>query len=237
MLLVRSLAFQVWMYGLMAVMGVVLSPAAAWSRTGAYWAIDKYISAVFWGLKHLCNLTYEVRGEPPTGDALVVSKHQSFLDILILLKAMPAAKFVMKRSLVYAPILGFYALRIGASPVTRGKGVASLGEMMEEVERRKDADGQLVIFPQGTRLKPGVKAPYKYGAYAVYERGGGGAVPVALNTGLFWPRLGVRRQPGVAVLEFLEPIPPGLDGRAFLAAMEERTETASERLLAEGPTS
>ncbi|MEL6793431.1 MAG: 1-acyl-sn-glycerol-3-phosphate acyltransferase, partial [Pseudomonadota bacterium] len=152
MLLVRSLIFQVWMYGLMAILGVVFAPLAIWSRDGAYFAISIYLRLVFWGLQAICGLTAETRGEIPEGDVLIAAKHQSFLDVLILVRDLPAAKFVMKRSLVWAPILGFYALRIGASPVTRGKGAASVEEMVEEAEKRRALSGQLVIYPQGTRV-------------------------------------------------------------------------------------
>lgn len=233
MLLIRSLVFQVWMYGLMALLGVLFSPMALWSREGAYAAIGIYLKLVFWGMRAICGLTFVVRGTPPTGEALVISKHQSFLDILILLHAMPAAKFVMKRSLVWAPIVGFYALRIGASPVTRGKGAESLTEMMAGVARRRNHGGQLVIFPQGTRVPPGEARPYKYGAFALYESYGAEAWPVALDTGRFWPRIGLARRPGVAALEFLEPIPPGLSGPEFMARMEQVIETGSDSLARE----
>ncbi|MEM7269747.1 MAG: lysophospholipid acyltransferase family protein [Pseudomonadota bacterium] len=229
----RSLLFQIWMYGLMALLGILFFPLAAWSREGAYWAIRRYISAVFWGLRNLCGLTYEIRGEPPKGEALIACKHQSFLDILIVMRAVPAAKFVMKRSLVYAPILGFYALRIGASPVTRGKGSESLSDMMKGVEGKRTARGQLVIYPQGTRVAPDVKAPYKAGAHAIYQAYDLPCHPAAVNTGLFWPRMGVTRKAGIAVLEFLPPLPAGLDQGEFMERLEVLVEPASDRLAAE----
>lgn len=230
MLILRSLLFQIWMYGLMAVCGVLFSPLAIWSRAGAYYAISIYLKLVFWGLRVFCGLTAETRGKIPQGDVLIASKHQSFFDVIIFVRDLPAAKFVMKRSLVFAPILGFYALRIGAAPVTRGKGQASLDEMKREVARRKDLNGQLVIYPQGTRVPPGEKAPYKRGAFHLYAAHGLTCVPAAVNTGHFWPRKGVIRRPGHAVIEFLEPIPPGLGEEEFLKLIEERVETASDRL-------
>lgn len=230
---IRSLAFQVWMYGLMVALGLLFLPMAIWSRGGAYFAISIYLRLVFAGLERLCGLRAETRGTVPTGDVLIASKHQSFLDILILVRDLPAAKFVMKRSLVWAPILGFYALRIGASPVTRGRGRASVQEMMSEVARKKDLEGQLVIFPQGTRLAPGVRAPYKAGAHLIYQRYGLACVPAATNAGVFWPRKGVMREPGLAVVEFLEPLPAGLDKDEFTETLEARIEPASDVLLAE----
>lgn len=233
MLWLRSILFNIWMYGLMAVLGLLFMPLAAWSRAGAYFAIGVYLKLVFAGLRRLCGLTVETRGPIPTGDVLIAAKHQSFLDIFIMIRALPAAKFVMKRSLIWTPIVGFYALRIGASPVTRGKGWASVNEMMEEVGRRRDLAGQLVIFPQGTRVPPGVEAPYKPGSHLIYRTYDLPCVPAALNTGVFWPRRGVLRRPGVAVVEFLEPLPRGLDPRQFVEELEARIEPASEALLAE----
>lgn len=229
----RSLLFTIWLYGLMALLGILFAPAAAWSRDGAYWAIGVYLRLVFAGLRRLCGITCEVRGEAPAGDALILAKHESFLDILILIRALPRARFVMKRSLVWAPVLGFYALRIGASPVTRGKGWDSVAEMVREAEKRRGLGGQLVVFPQGTRVRPGAAAPYKPGAHFLYRAHGLPCVPVALNTGLFWPRSGVMKHPGVAVAEFLEPLPEGLSAREFVAELEARIEPASRRLAAE----
>ncbi|MEL7462530.1 MAG: lysophospholipid acyltransferase family protein [Pseudomonadota bacterium] len=233
MLLVRSLIFQVWMYGLMLILGLLFAPLAIWSREGAYYAISIYLRLVFWGLERFCGLTAETRGEIPAGDVLIAAKHQSFLDVLILVRDLPAAKFVMKRSLVWAPILGFYALRIGASPVTRGKGAASVEEMLDEAERRKDLHGQLVIYPQGTRTAPGEAAPYKIGAWHLYRSYGLPCIPAAVNTGVFWPAKGVTRRPGHAVVELLPPIPPGMEPEPFLEELETQVEAASERLLQE----
>lgn len=233
---VRSMIFQVWMYGLMLILGVLFAPLAIWSREGAYYAISIYLKLVFWGLRAFCGLTAETRGEIPTGDVLIAAKHQSFLDVLILVRDLPAAKFVMKRSLVWAPILGFYALRIGASPVTRGKGAASVEEMLDEAEKRKDLHGQLVIYPQGTRTAPGEGAPYKIGAWHLYRSYGLPCVPAAVNTGVFWPARGVTRRPGHAVVELMAPIPPGMEAEPFLERLEAGIETASARLQAEGET-
>ncbi|MFV0475907.1 MAG: lysophospholipid acyltransferase family protein [Pikeienuella sp.] len=229
----RSALLMLWVYGLMGLLGLLFLPLAIWSRDGAYVAISIYLKCVFWGMRALCGLRAETRGPVPTGDVLVAAKHQSFLDVLILVRDLPRPRFVMKRSLVWAPILGFYALRIGASPVTRGKGWASVEEMMSELSRRRDLDGQLVIFPQGTRVKPGVEAPYKPGAHLIYRSYGLPCAPAAVNTGHFWPRTGIMRKPGVAVVEFMEPLPEGLSSHEFMTALTGRIEPASARLSEE----
>ncbi len=217
----------------MMVIGTVFLPVAIWSRAGTYWVIDLYLNITFWSLKHLCGLTYEVRGTPPTGHAMVAAKHQCFLDVLIIVKSLDQPKLVFKRSLIWAPILGIYALRTGATTVTRGKGAESMVGMMERIAKNKTEPGQFVIYPQGTRVEPGVKARYKVGAYAIYKTYEAPCTFAAVNTGLFWPRTGLIRRPGVAVVEFLDPIEPGVPQDDFMEMMEEQIETASEVLDSE----
>ena len=230
MQLIRSIIFQIWMYGMMMVLGIIGLPMAIWSRAGAYKMIDIYLNLIFWSLRVMCGLTYEVRGTPPTGHAMVASKHQCFLDVLILVKALPQPKFIFKRSLIYAPILGIYALRTGATTVSRGKGAESFQDMMARIAANKSEPGQFVIYPQGTRVLPGVKARYKEGVYAIYRTYDAPCTPAAVNTGLFWPRTGLIRRPGVAVVEFLDPIEPGMEREEFMQVLEERIEAASDAL-------
>lgn len=236
MLILRSLLFNTFMYVWMLILGVICAPLALLSRDGAYWTCRFYCDTTLWVLYHLCGLRTEVRGTVPVGEVLVASKHQSFLDILILYRALPRAKFIMKKELKWAPILGFYAMRIGCAPVDRGKKGKAMTQMVSEMGANTSADdetGQVVIYPQGTRVTPGVKAPYTIGAAVLYDRFGLDCVPVATNAGVFWGRNEVPRRPGVAVIEFLEPIPAGMGVKSFAAEMEARVEAASDALLAE----
>ena len=91
--------------------------------------------------------------------------------------------------------------------------------------------GQLIIYPQGTRVAPGVDKPYKVGTAVIYEETGQTCVPAATNVGVFWPRQGLLRKPGLAVVEFLPPIPPGRDRNAFMEDLEREIETASDALM------
>jgi len=175
----------------------------------------------------------EVRGTPPTNEVVIASKHQSFLDIILIFKSIPAGKFIMKRELMYAPIIGQYALKLGCVPVDRGKRSQAIKKMVEDVEKGRLAAGQLIIYPQGTRIAPGVKAPYKVGTGILYQELGQPCVPVATNVGLFWPKRGIYRKPGLAVVEFLPPIMPGKSKAEFMAELEEVIETASDKLMKE----
>jgi len=229
-----SLVFVVQMYLVMALVALVFAPWALWSRRGARFAMQAYCAWVFFSLRHLCGLTCEVRGQPPTGEALIAAKHQSFLDILAIFHAVPSGKFIMKRQLIYAPFLGQYALRIGCVPVNRGKRGQAVAQMKADVAAGATEPGQLIIYPQGTRVAPGATLPYKVGTGVLYEQLAQPCHPVATNVGLFWPKHGILRRPGVAVVEFLPPIPPGLPVPEFMARLEDAVEGASNRLLGEG---
>ena len=227
---VRSLIYVVSVYVAIAVVGIVLFPWALFSRRGAQAGCMSVCRYVRWAAPWMIGLKTEVRGTAPDYECLVAAKHQSFLDVFMVFSALPAGKFIMKRILMYAPVVGQYGLRIGCIPVDRGKRGAAIKQMVEAVHKGTSLPGQLIIYPQGTRIAPGVKAPYKVGTAVLYEQLNQPCVPVAANVGLFWPKRGIYRKPGTAVIEFLKPIPPGLPRAQFLALLEKRIETASNKL-------
>jgi 1-acyl-sn-glycerol-3-phosphate acyltransferase len=232
LLLARSLLFDAVIYMLMGVMGVLGAPLALWSVDGAYSVCRAYCRAVFVCLRVICGLRVEVRGDVPTGEVLVASKHQSFLDILIIFEALPRPKFIMKKELRWAPILGLYALRIGSTPVNRGDRAKAMKAMVEHAGEAREPR-QLVIYPQGTRVAPGARLPFKIGAGVLYDRMGVPCVPAATNAGVFWGRRSPYRRPGLAVVEFLDPIAPGLPVGEFMPRLEAEVEAASDRLMRE----
>lgn len=232
MQLVRSLVFEALVYLTMAVIGILGAPFALWSVNGAYAACRLYCRTIFFLLRVICRIRVEVRGEVPTGEVLVAAKHQSFLDILILFHALPRAKFIMKKELKWAPFIGLYALRIGSTPVSRGDRSKAMKAMVEHAGRTTEPR-QLVIYPQGTRVAPGARPPFKVGAGVLYDRSGEPCVPAATNAGLFWGRRTLRKRPGLAVVEFLPTIPPGLPVGAFMVRIEDEVEDASDRLMRE----
>jgi len=228
-----SLVFIIQMYLAMAVLGIVFLPWALLSPTGARVAAKTFCRWVIFSLRILTGLRCEVRGNPPGEECLIGAKHQSFLDIIMIFNAVPAGKFIMKRELMFAPILGQYALRLGCVPVDRGKRGAAILKMKADVAAGAVEPGQLIIYPQGTRVAPGDSKPYKVGTGLLYEQLGQPCHPVATNVGLFWPKRGILRKPGLAVVEFLPAIAPGLPVPAFMARLEEAVETQSNRLMAE----
>ncbi|MCC6008248.1 MAG: 1-acyl-sn-glycerol-3-phosphate acyltransferase [Rhodobacteraceae bacterium] len=230
---VLSALFVAQMYLAMPALAIVFTLPAAFSREWAWRGVHVYCRWVRFSARWMVGLRSEVRGIPPDGTALIAAKHQSFFDIILIISAVPRPHFIMKKELRFAPVLGWYALRIGCVPVDRGRKARAIQQMVEGVEARRDLRGQLIIYPQGTRVAPGVRIPYKVGPAILYERLGHTCVPAATNVGVFWPRRGIYRKPGLAVVEFLTPIAPGLAQRDFLSRLEEEIETASDSLMRE----
>jgi 1-acyl-sn-glycerol-3-phosphate acyltransferase len=216
----------------MAVMGILGAPLALWSVDGAYRVVKAYCVVIFWLLRVICGLRVEIRGNVPQGEVLVAAKHQSFLDIMMITHALPRPKFIMKKELRWAPIIGLYALRIGSTPVARGERGRAMKAMVAHAGRTTESR-QLVIYPQGTRVAPGARPPFKVGAGVLYDRFSQPCVPAATNAGVFWGRRSPYRRPGLAVVEFLQPIPPGLSVAAFMERIEDVVETESDRLMRE----
>jgi len=229
----RSLIFVGQMYVMLPVVGLLYMPAAILSRKGAVRGCKAYCRWVRWSARWMVGLRTEVRGTPPEGQVLIASKHQSFLDILLIYSELPAGRFIMKREILWTPVIGLYGMRIGCIPVNRGKRGAAIKKMVQDVARGAQKPGQLIIYAQGTRVAPGVKAPYKIGVGVLYEQMGVTCVPAATNVGVFWPKRGIYRKPGLAVVEFLEPIEAGLGKEVFMTRLEEEVETASDALLRE----
>ena len=228
--LLRSLFFNVQMYVAMLVVGILYLPAAIISPKGAIAGCHAYCVWIRWTASWMIGLKCEIRGTPPQDEVMVTAKHQSFLDVLMIYGAIPRGKFIMKAILKYAPIIGQFGLRIGCIPVDRGKRGQAVKKMLEDVKNGHALPGQLIIYPQGTRIAPGVKAPYKIGTGALYREMNQPVVPVATNVGVYWPKRGVLRKQGTAVFEFLPRIEPGLQVNEFMAQLEDAIETASDKL-------
>ncbi|MDB5511166.1 MAG: 1-acyl-sn-glycerol-3-phosphate acyltransferase [Enterovirga sp.] len=236
MLLFRSLVFQVAFYlnttlWLIAIIPTLLMPRIAILRVAQAWSRFSLVL-----LRVIVGTRVEHRGldRIPPGGCLVASKHQSFADIHALLPQFDDPTFVLKRELTLIPFWGWFAIKARMIPIDRAKGAAAISDMNKlAVEAVRDGR-QILIYPEGTRTAPGAAPAYRQGVAHLYRTLKVPCVPVALNSGLFWPRRRFVLEPGTIVVEFLDPIPPGLDRETFLRTLQDRIESASERLLLEG---
>jgi 1-acyl-sn-glycerol-3-phosphate acyltransferase len=232
----RSLLFNAVFYVTTVLFVVLGSPLLFGPRRWAMAALALHARTELWLLKHIVGLTFQLRGAEklPQGACLVASKHQSAWETFALIPLFRDPALLMKRELFYIPFHGWFSTKFGMIPVDRDKGATALRRMLREAKKRADAGREIIIFPEGTRRAPGATPDYKTGVYLLYEALRLPCLPVALNSGLFWPRRSLTRRPGTILVEFLEPIPPGLPRREFLRRLEGAIEGATNRLLAEG---
>ena len=214
-------------------MAILCIPWTMIDRESCYPLIRIYCRWVRFSLAILVGLKSQIRGAVPSGDVLICSKHQSFLDILILCSVLDRPRFVMKKQMATVPIVGYFAKRIGCISVDRGKKRLAMKQLLKGTKKGLVDGGQLVIFPQGTRVNPGAKLPYKIGAGLIYETFNLSCIPVATNVGIFWPRRAFFRKRGLAIMEFLPAIRPGLSSSEFMERIEVVVETRSDQLMQE----
>lgn len=228
-----SALFIAQMYLAMVVYALLYTPIVLFRREAVFDAVHAYCRWVRWTAAVIVGLRSEIRGEVPTDEVLIAAKHQSFFDIILIVSALPRPKFIMKKELIWTPIVGWYALRLGCIPVDRGKRGQAITKMVADVRAGRAQPGQLIIYPQGTRVAAGAKRAYKIGTAVLYNQLAQDCVPAATNVGVFWPRHGLYRKPGLAVVEFLPRIPAGKSTENFMADLEEVVESHSNRLMAE----
>jgi 1-acyl-sn-glycerol-3-phosphate acyltransferase len=184
---------------------------------------------VLWGLKALAGIDMRVTGAVPNGAALVASKHMSMWDTLALYVVLGDPGIVLKRSLLYVPFFGWYLARSTAIPIDRTAGASALRSMAKGAQGVLAEGRPVLIFPEGTRQKPGTPPAYKPGVAGLYGQLDVPCVPAALDSGVYWR--GFWKRPGTITLAFLEPIPPGLKRAQFMPILEERIEGGTRALL------
>jgi len=182
---------------------------------------------VEWMERNILGLRSRVIGREnvPDGPCIIAAKHQSAWETLRLNILFYNPAIVLKKELVLLPIWGWYARRCGMIPIDRGGGAIALMRMMDAARRAKEEGRKIVIFPQGTRVPPGERKPYKSGIAALYKELNLPIVPMTVNSGLFWPKGAFIKKPGVITVEFLPPIPPGLPRQEMMRILESRLET------------
>ena len=229
MIWLRSALFVLWFAAVTTILSLVFLPVLILPRRATVWLARIWSRATFWGLKLFAGIGFEIRGRVPEGPVLVASKHMSMWDTLALYLALDAPAIVLKRELLRIPFYGWFLWKAAAIPIDRGAGAGALRRMRQRAQAVLAEGRPILIFPEGTRKKPGAPPDYKPGVAGLYGMLNVACVPVALNSGVYWT--GFLKHPGTIVLEFLEPIAPGLRREAFMALLESRIESAAAALL------
>ena len=185
-------------------------------------------------LRVICGIKIEVEGLenlPRENGYLVAAKHQSALETVAFHMLIPNSIYVMKKSLLYLPVAGWYFWKTGCILIDRSKGTSAMRLMLEKAQKQLKKDLNIIIFPEGTRMKPGAPTKYNPGVAFLYEKCGVPIVPVALNTGYFWPKNSFRRYPGTVKFIFMKPLEAGMERRDFLAKLEETIENKCAEIV------
>lgn len=236
MLVLRSVLFNaafyinlfIWMTGLLPLFigprRYLMAGVKMWSRSNL--PLLKYLAGIKVEFRNLEAL--------PAGAYIVAAKHQSALETVILLSMVEDPAFILKRELMWLPMFGWFLWATRQIPIDRGARAVALAAMMTHAKAALEQRRQILIFPEGTRTAPHAEPAYKFGIAHLYASLNTTVVPLALNSGLFWPRRTFLRHPGTVVIEILPAIPPGLSKTTFLRKLQSEIETATNRLVAAG---
>jgi 1-acyl-sn-glycerol-3-phosphate acyltransferase len=198
-----------------------------WSRSTMFWQrLIVGTRVELRGLEHL-----------PPGPVLIAAKHQSAWETVTLHAFFDDPAIVLKKELMWVPIMGWLCRKFALIPVDRTASTSAMRALRRHARRARDNGRQIIIFPEGTRRAPGAIPDYKPGVALLYGDLGIPCVPLALNSGLYWPRRKPERYPGTIIVELQPAIPPGLPRKDFMARLGRDIETASARLIEEAARS
>lgn len=233
MIWIRSAIFNIAFFAWTTIIVVVAVPLFAMSQATMVAYARMWSRSVLAMLRLICGLNYRVVGQEkvPEGGVIIACKHQSAWDTIAFFCIVPSPVYILKRELLMVPLFGWCLLKSGMIAIDRKGGASTMRKTIAKAAERLAEGRQIVIFPQGTRVAPGVKAPYQPGAVGLYTHLNTAIVPAALDSGRFWARRSFLKRPGTITLEFLDPIPAGLKRSEAHRLIEERIETASDRLL------
>ena len=236
MIFIRSLAFNVLFYVNLIVQMIVLGPLMFFgSEATGWWVVKNWARSSVWLLEHVGGVRSKITGTEhvPAGPSIIAAKHQSFWDVFAIIPDLDRPTFILKKELMRIPLFGWLAGHMGMIPVDRAKRGGAVASMIEGARKAVAEGRQIVIFPEGTRTAPGAIADYRQGVFRLYEDVGVPVVPVALNSGLYWPRHAFLRRPGTIRADYLPVIEPGLNRADFLSHLRDSIETRSADLMAE----
>src|SRR5271169_2055507 len=233
LIFLRSLVYNVLFYALLVFWIIVAIPTFLMPPRVFMGVAKTWGRSSIWLMGVVCRTRAEYRGleKIPKGPLVVASKHQSMWETFALLQFFDQPLFILKRELKWIPLFGWYLIKADMIGVNRAAGGRSLLDMARRAGEEVRRGRQLIIFPEGTRTAVGAPPHYKTGVAQIYADCGVTCVPVALNSGLFWPRRTFMRYPGTLVVEFLDPLPPGLSRREFIARISGVIEDATNRLV------
>ena len=233
MILIRSLLFHAAFYLTTAVLAIAGLPVLFMGRHKVQAYAKFWTGSLVWLLEKICKTKIIWSGleNLPPGACIIAAKHQSALETLALTTKGRDFSYILKRELTAIPVFGWYLKGAGQVAIDRAKRGQALPDLTRQVREALAQGRQMIIFPEGTRKRVGAPPEYKSGVAHLYVDTGAVCVPVALNTGLFWPRRSLSIHPGAVSISFLKPIEPGLDKQSFMQLLESRIEAETAKMI------
>lgn len=208
MIFLRSLLFSLSMIVSSIVITSIGTLFLPFSFKIRYFVIGHFAKVNLWLLETICRIHYEVEGREniPEGTAIIFSKHQSTWETMALQRIFPPQTFVVKRELLWLPFFGWGLLTLDPIGIDRKAGRKAIKQILKQGTERLKRGIWVVIFPEGTRSKPGTKGKYKIGGAMLAAHSEFPVVPVAHNAGEFWPKGGFLKKPGTIKVVIGPPI-------------------------------
>jgi 1-acyl-sn-glycerol-3-phosphate acyltransferase len=234
LIFLRSLVFNLIFYVALVIWMIIALPTFLMPRSALMTVVGLWARSNIWLMRIICGIKVEYRGveKIPNGPLIIAAKHQSMWETFGLLQFFDHPLYILKRELEWIPLFGQYLRKAEMIGIDRNAGGKALLAMMRRASKAVREGGQLIIFPEGTRRPVGAPPAYKSGFSQIYIGCGVTCLPVALNSGLFWPRRTFMRYPGTLTVEFLDPLPPGLRRQEFIDQVTHVIEEATDRLVA-----
>ena len=233
MLYIRSLIFNIICYSTIAIGCIINTFVGLISReaTIKFWN-NFFIPSIVLALKYIAGIKIEIRGSQYLNQTsgIYAGKHESAVETYVLSNYLKRATFVMKKELTYIPIFGWAQALYGMIPINRSAGSAAMKDMLRHAQKMTSDHRPIIIFPEGTRRRPGQEPVYKPGVALLYQHLKLPVTPIACNTGFFWRKNSFLRYPGKIIFEFLPPIAPGLNKQEFMEKLQNSIEEKCQEL-------
>jgi 1-acyl-sn-glycerol-3-phosphate acyltransferase len=203
-------------------------------RAPMAWAIRLYTHRMLWAMRWIAGIDIDLRGRErlPDGAFILAAKHQSWGDGFVMFAHVDNLAFVTGDHLEKIPLLRGLLRKLGAIVVDSCGGPEARRALSNRAAAAHAEGRRILIYPEGHLAKPGEHYRYRSGVFYMQRDFDLPVVPVATNLGLFWRQQDFRKTPGTATIEFLDPIPPGMDRTPFLRHLEQVVETRTQALIA-----
>jgi 1-acyl-sn-glycerol-3-phosphate acyltransferase len=188
-------------------------------KAGRFWS-----HYMLFGLKYICNIRLHIEGKEnlPQGAYIIASKHQSAWETTIFFALFPRPIYILKQELLKLPVFGRYLRFMGMIAIDRSKKIQAMKKVISESKDRLQRGFNLIIFPEGTRVKYGSKAKIQSGIISLYNNGLGPIIPLSLDSGKCWAKNSWLKYPGIINVKIFPPIPEGLNKDEFTELLSKK---------------